>query len=60
MTEDQYEKEMRRLKSVVTRARTKAGRVTTLAVKVESLRAVKAAELALHNHKLNRFVLVTP
>lgn len=59
MTPQEYDKEMRRLKGAVTRAKNKAKQPMSLADKLLRLRDVVDAEKALHNHKLNFHTLVT-
>lgn len=59
MTEAQYCAELRRLKGAVTRARSKAKSIPTLAEKVAQLKLVREAEQALFEHKFNRFELVS-
>lgn len=60
MTEQEYFKEMSRLKGAVTRAKSALSKPMSLIDKLAAKNKVNAAEDALHSHKLNRFELVQP
>lgn len=57
MTPEQWNKELSRLKGAVTRAKTKAAKLPTLAEKIEAACVIAEAEDALHQHKLNYYEL---
>lgn len=59
MTETQYDKELKRLKGSLTKARNKVKTLLPLQEKLAQLKVVREAEEALFQHKLNRFELVT-
>lgn len=57
MTENEWEREKKRLAAAVTRAKTKLAQDCCLADKLTRKATVKAAEAALHEHKLAFFEL---
>lgn len=59
MTEVEWEKKDRNMKSAITRLKNKAKGPITLAAKLELKSQAKVIEGELHNHRLNRFELVS-
>lgn len=60
MTDTEWEREARRLKAAVTRAKTARAKAETLLDKLARLADVRAAELALHQHRLRYYDLTAP
>lgn len=59
MTDAEWKKEAARLQGAITRARSRVKKIVMLADKITARAAQKAAEEALHLHKLNYHELVT-
>jgi len=58
LSEEEYQQQMRRLKVAITKAKGRLREQCSLAEKIERKSAVRAAEEALRQHKLNYFELV--
>ncbi len=60
MTDTEWEREARRLKAAVTRAKTARTKATALPEKLACLATLRAAEADLHQHKLQYYDLTAP